>query len=307
MKRTGRKLNGIFLLNKDSGMSSNKALQIAKRLFNAAKAGHTGSLDPLATGMLPICFGEATKFSQYLLDSNKSYRVVAKLGIRTSTQDAEGEIVEQRPVSVRPEQLAQALSQFRGVISQVPSMFSALKHQGQPLYKLARQGIDIERPARQVEVFRLEQILWEAERAELSLEVDCSKGTYIRSIVDDLGQVLGCGAHVQQLHRSRVAHYAEASMLSLAQAEQLLADGGVEALDAQLLPLDSAVRDWPQLDLSAEQSLALQQGKALQVELPPCSGWLRLFDVEQQRFFGIGQFNEQGLLVSRRLLAEDWA
>lgn len=304
MKRNGRKLNGIFLLNKDRGMSSNKALQIAKRLFNAAKAGHTGSLDPLATGMLPLCFGEATKFSQYLLDANKSYRVIAQLGVRTTTQDAEGEVVECRPVEVSREQLDAALSQFRGTISQIPSMFSALKHQGQPLYKLARQGIEIERPARQVQVFRLDCLDWSQDR--LTLEVDCSKGTYIRSIVDDLGQVLGCGAHVLELYRSSVACYPESAMLTLAQAEALLAEGGEAALDARLLAADTAVLDWPEVRLTDEQSRFLLQGKAVAIEDLPASGWLRLINTEQQRFIGIGERNEQGLLVSRRLIAEDY-
>lgn len=302
MKRRGRRLDGIFLLNKDSGMSSNMALQKTKRLFDAAKAGHTGSLDPLATGMLPICFGEATKFSQYLLDSNKSYRVVAQLGVRTTTQDAEGEVVEVRPVAFSAEQLEVALTQFRGSITQTPSMFSALKHQGQPLYKLARQGIEVERASRQVQIFRLQVLDWSND--QLTMEIDCSKGTYVRSIVDDLGQVLGCGAHVAQLYRRSVAIYPESAMLSLAQLEGLLEQAGMAALDQHLLPAQTALLDWPEYVLNEEQTQAIIQGKAVVADALPAQGWLRLVSAAGH-FIGVGESNAAGLLVSKRLVAQD--
>ena len=189
----GRSVNGIVVVDKPLGASSNHVLQQVKRLYGAAKAGHTGSLDPLATGVLPVCLGEATKLSQYLLDSDKSYRTTAKLGIRTTTGDAEGEVVSERPVALT-ELIWSLLARFRGPIEQVPSMYSALKHNGKPLYEYARQGIEIERPARKVNIYRLTLIEFRGD--ELVLEVDCSKGTYIRTLVEDIGEMLGCGAHV---------------------------------------------------------------------------------------------------------------
>ncbi|MFT4993975.1 MAG: tRNA pseudouridine55 synthase, partial [Paraglaciecola sp.] len=193
-KRKGRAIDGILLLDKPLGISSNHALQRVKRLFFAAKAGHTGALDPLATGMLPICLGEATKFSQFLLEADKTYLVTAKLGVRTTTSDADGDIVETKVVNVSQAQLDSACEQFRGPIKQVPSMFSALKHQGKPLYFYARQGIEIDRPARDITIFSLSVSRFEGD--EVDMQVHCSKGTYIRSLVDDIGQILGCGAFV---------------------------------------------------------------------------------------------------------------
>ncbi|MBB1440781.1 tRNA pseudouridine(55) synthase TruB, partial [Shewanella sp. SG41-4] len=193
----GRFIDGIVLLDKDTGMSSNFALQRVKRFFNANKAGHTGALDPLATGMLPICLGEATKFSQHLLDSDKRYLVTAKLGQRTDTSDSDGEVVQTRPVNFTQELLDEKLSFFRGTTQQIPSMYSALKYQGQPLYKYAREGIEVPRESRPITVFELNFIKLEGD--ELTLDIHCSKGTYIRTIIDDLGEMLGCGAHVIML------------------------------------------------------------------------------------------------------------
>ena len=193
-RRKGRPINGVLLLDKPYEMSSNHALQAVKRIYFAQKAGHTGALDPLATGMLPICLGEGTKFSQYLLDTDKTYQVTAKLGIRTTTSDAGGEVVSEKDVNVSDEQLLQALDTFRGTTKQVPSMYSALKHQGQPLYKYAREGIEVPREARDITVLTLELLRFEHDEVELNIHV--SKGTYIRTIVDDLGELLGCGAHV---------------------------------------------------------------------------------------------------------------
>ncbi len=199
----GRLVDGIVLLDKDTGMSSNFALQRVKRIYNAAKAGHTGALDPLATGMLPICLGEATKFSQHLLDADKRYLVTAKLGERTDTSDSDGEVVQTRPVEFSMTQLEEALEHFRGDSMQVPSMYSALKYQGQPLYKYAREGKEVPREARPIHVYELKFI--SLENDELTLDIHCSKGTYIRTIVDDLGEMLGCGAHVIMLRRTQVA------------------------------------------------------------------------------------------------------
>ena len=212
-RRKGRAINGIILLNKGLGLSSNHALQQVKRMFNAAKAGHTGALDPLATGMLPICLGEATKFSQFLLDTDKTYQVTAKLGVRTTTSDAAGEVVETHPVNVSQAQLFEACEQFKGPIKQVPSMFSALKHQGKPLYFYARQGIDIPREARDITIFSLTIDRFEID--EVDMTVHCSKGTYIRSLVDDLGQLLGCSAYVSKLHRTQVTDYPADKMLTI--------------------------------------------------------------------------------------------
>ena len=212
-RRRGRDVHGVLLLDKPQGASSNDVLQKVKRIYNANRAGHTGALDPLATGMLPICLGEATKFSQYLLDSDKRYRVIAKLGQRTDTSDADGQVVEERPVTFSAEQLDAALESFRGDTMQVPSMYSALKYQGKKLYEYARQGIDVPREARPITVYELLFIRHEGD--ELELEVHCSKGTYIRTIIDDLGEKLGCGAHVIYLRRLAVSKYPVERMVTL--------------------------------------------------------------------------------------------
>src|SRR5690606_17073531 len=207
-------------------ITSNGALQTVKRLFAAAKAGHTNSLDPLATGMLPICFGEATKFSQFLLDADKSYRVTARLGVTTETGDADGEVVETRPVTATPAEIEAALMRFLGPIEQIPSMYSAIKHEGQPLYKLARQGITVERKPRQVTIRRL--ALLSVDGDDVSFEVDCTKGTYVRSLVEDLGAALGCGGHVTVLHRLSAGPYPASEMLTLDELGALKDEGGFE-------------------------------------------------------------------------------
>ena len=216
VKRIRRKVDGVLILDKPRGMSSNAALQKVRWLLNAEKAGHTGSLDPLATGVLPLCFGEATKFSQYLLDADKGYETVMQLGVTTTTGDAEGEVVEQRPVEVGEAQLLEALEGFRGAISQIPPMYSALKRDGQPLYKLARAGEVVEREARSVTIARLELAAFEGDRPRL--QVACSKGTYIRTLVEDIGQVLGCGAHVAELRRTQVGPFSLAQAVSMLRA-----------------------------------------------------------------------------------------
>ena len=193
-RRKGRAINGVVLVDKHQGASSNNILQRVRWAFGAAKAGHTGALDPLATGLLPICLGEATKFSQFLLDTDKTYQVTAKLGVRTTTSDADGEVVSEKPVAVEEAQLDTAIDTFRGTTDQMPSMYSALKHEGQPLYKYARQGIEVPRKVRPITVYSIERTRFEGD--ELDMTIHCSKGTYIRTIVDDLGEKLGCGAHV---------------------------------------------------------------------------------------------------------------
>ena len=216
----GRSINGIVLLDKPTDISSNHALQRVKRLFFANKAGHTGALDPLATGMLPVCLGEATKFSQFLLDSDKRYTVTATLGIRTDTSDSQGDVVSEKPVSVTQAQLDKAVDTFRGDIMQIPSMYSALKFEGKPLYKYAREGITIDRPARPISVYEINQLRFEGN--EVDLDIHVSKGTYIRTIVDDLGELLGCGAHVSMLRRTQVADYPYERMVTIEQLDELI-------------------------------------------------------------------------------------
>lgn len=300
-RRRGRDISGILLLNKPAGVSSNGALQAARRLYGAAKAGHTGSLDPLATGMLPVCFGEATKFSQFLLNADKSYRVTAKLGVTTETSDADGEVVETRPFSSTAEQVEQALMRFVGDIEQVPSMYSAIKQNGQPLYKLARQGIEVERKKRSVTIYALR---WLGLRGdELDFEVDCSKGTYVRSLVEDVGAALGCGGHVKALHRISAGAYPADQMHTFEGLNEIHEQGGIEALDALLLPSWSTVKDWPQVVLGDDAAFYLMQGQAVMVADRPASGSVALFRGSDQQFLGIGQVAEDGLIAPRRLLA----
>lgn len=300
----GRKVNGIVVVDKPIGASSNAVLQQVKRLYGAAKAGHTGSLDPLATGVLPVCLGEATKLSQYLLDSDKSYRTTAKLGIRTNTGDAEGEVVSERPVAVTESDLEPVLAKFRGPIEQVPSMFSALKHNGKPLYEYARQGIEIERPARKVNIYRLSLIEFRGD--ELVLEVDCSKGTYIRSLIEDIGEMLGCGAHVAELRRLKAGPYEEVQSYTIEALEEVRNGGGHAALDNLLLAQDSAVSHWPAVVLGESSSFYLTQGQPVQVSRAPTSGFVRIYrQVEgaDNTFLGIGEIQDDGLVAPRRLVA----
>lgn len=256
IKKTRRDVHGVLLLDKPQGMTSNDALQKVKRLFNAKKAGHTGALDPLATGMLPICFGEATKFSQYLLDSDKRYRVIAKLGERTDTSDADGQIISTRSVNITQSQIDEALTHFRGDILQVPTMFSALKYQGKPLYEYARQGIVIEREARPITIYDNQFIQYDSTKHELTLEIHCSKGTYIRTIIDDLGELLGCGAHVIYLRRLQVSNYPIDNMITLDELQN----------EPLLMPVDSPLQDRPKVVLSESQSKDILLGRTVIVE-----------------------------------------
>lgn len=256
IKKTRRDVHGVLLLDKPQGMTSNDALQKVKRLFNAKKAGHTGALDPLATGMLPICFGEATKFSQYLLDSDKRYRVIAKLGERTDTSDADGQIISTRVVNITQSQIDEALTHFRGDILQVPTMFSALKYQGKPLYEYARQGIVIEREARPITIYDNQFIQYDSTKHELTLEIHCSKGTYIRTIIDDLGELLGCGAHVIYLRRLQVSNYPIDNMITLDELQN----------EPVLMPVDSPLQDRPKVVLSESQGKDILLGRTVIVE-----------------------------------------
>lgn len=295
--RRWRDIDGIVLLDKPLGLSSNDALQQVRRLFGARKAGHTGALDPLATGMLPICFGEATKFAQCLLDSDKTYRVVARLGVRTTTSDADGEVVSERPVAVTPVQLDEALAKFRGPQQQVPSIYSALKHEGRPYYWYARRGIDIPRPARAITIYSLELVAFDG--VDLTLDVACSKGTYIRSLVDDLGELLGCGAHVTVLRRTAVSNFPLSAMYTI---DQLRAWRGDEVeipagFDELMLPLTWTVQDLPRLDLDEQQARAVGFGQALSLDM--AAGQVQLWFGD--RFLGLAESGD-GVVQPKRML-----
>lgn len=298
--RPRRPVDGVLLLDKPVGLTSNAALQTVKRLYQAAKAGHTGSLDPLASGLLPICLGEATKMSGFLLNADKSYQFTCRLGIVTTTGDAEGEVTATRPVGpFSREQVVSALQRFTGVIEQIPPMYSALKRQGQPLYKLARQGIEVEREPRQVTIHELRLLRLEGE--ELECMMRCSKGTYVRTLAVDLGEALGCGAHISVLRRTAVEPYDASRMMTL-DALRERAEQGLAALDEVLLPLDSAVMQWPAVRVRGDAAFYLRQGQPVLVPHAPVQGWVRLYEGEQH-FLGLGEILDDGRVGPRRLLA----
>ncbi len=302
----GRPVDGVLLLHKPQGISSNRALQQAKGIYYAQKAGHTGALDPLATGMLPICFGEATKFSQFLLDTDKTYVVRAKLGERTTTSDADGEVVETRDVNVTKAQIEQHVAGFLGESDQYPSMYSALKYQGQPLYKYAREGIEVPRKCRRITVYSLTLDEFDEQANEIQMTAHVSKGTYIRTIVDDLGELLGCGAHVIMLHRSKVGHYPSEKMVTLDELQALLDDAKSQdkapgdVLDTLLLPMDTAVQDLPSVEVNEEQAIAFAHGQTVVIgEVPEDVCAVRC----GERFLGVGERNQHGHLKAKRAVA----
>lgn len=295
-----RKVNGVLLLDKPAGLTSNGVLQEVKRLFSAAKAGHTGSLDPLATGVLPLCFGEATKFSQFLLEANKRYTATITLGIATKTGDADGEVIAKADVP-QIQNIESVLAQFRGTISQIPSMYSALKVDGKPLYKLARAGIEVERKERGVTIYELE--LLQQTNTELVLDILCSKGTYIRTLAEDIGEVIGCGAHVSSLRRTRSGPYSIEETITLDKLE-CLRDDGYDALHETLLPISSAVKQWPSVELTEITASYFQQGQPVQVASSPTNGWVRVFAeaAEDKNFIGVGEILDDGKVAPRRLV-----
>ena len=299
--RKGRAISGVLLLDKPAGITSNKALQEIKHLFGAAKAGHTGSLDPLATGMLPICLGEATKISAFLLDADKRYRVTCRLGITTSTADADGEVVQTRDCShITMKHIEKLVPEFSGSISQVPPMYSAVKHQGQRLYALAREGIEVERKPRTVQIYQL--LLHSLSEGLLDIEVACSKGTYIRTLVEDMGEALGCGAHVVQLRRLSVGPF-DGDMVSIDElraAADASDAGRFAALDEYLLPIDSAIANWPDVHLDPSAAFYIKQGQAIQVPHAPTEGWVRIYDNSQ--FLGVGEIQDDGRVAPRRMI-----
>ena len=306
-RRRGRPIDGILVLDKPLGVSSNHALQSAKRLYFAAKAGHTGSLDPLATGVLPLCFGEATKFSQYLLDADKAYESTFELGTVRDTGDAEGKILETSDASgISESDVAQALKAFEGEIEQIPSMFSAIKQNGQPLYKLARQGKEVERKARRVVIKHLELVAFRGgdspqDAPEVDVYLECTKGTYVRSLAEDLGQALGCGAFVSALRRTKAGPFGIEDSVTMSTLESLKANDQVPQMDEMLLPADTALKSLPLVELSESGGFYMRQGQAVQVPNAPCDGIVRVA-LETGEFLGVGEILDDGRVAPRRLI-----
>ena len=296
----GRNIHGILLFDKPPGMSSNKALQEVKQIFYAQKAGHTGSLDPLATGLLPVCFGNATRVSSFLLDADKQYEVVCKLGQTTTTGDAEGEIMETREVgALDAEKVRELLQmQFTGTISQIPPMHSAIKHKGQRLYDLARKGIEVEREPREVTIFRNELLALEAD--QLCLTIHCIKGTYVRTLVEDIGKALGTGAHVTELRRTAVGPFKDMTQMHTLDELRHLKETDVKALDTLLLPTETALQQYPAISLDADAAFYVRQGQAIQVPRAPTAGWVRLYEGEEH-FMGMGAIQDDGKVAPKRL------
>ena len=296
--KKGRNITGIVVIDKPTGRSSNHVLQQVKRLFDAKKAGHTGSLDPLATGVLPICLGEATKLSAYLLGGDKRYHVTCQLGLITDSGDADGEVLQQLPIpNFTEQQLRDVIEQFKGEQHQVPPMYSALKHKGQPLYKFARQGIEIERKSRQVTIFDIVLISFTAD--SFTLDVSCSKGTYIRTLVEGISHALDTGGHVTMLRRIESEGYEIAKAVSIEQIEAV-AEQGVEALDKLLLPSEDALPSWPRITIDDQQVSALRHGQTTQVSEDYKSAKIRLFD-QHNTFLGLGEMTETGTVSPKRV------
>jgi len=290
-------VHGILLLDKPVGITSNRALQVAKHLLLARKAGHTGSLDPLASGLLPLCFGEATKVSRFLLEADKRYTAVFRLGVSTATGDAEGEAIETRPVSASRREIERAIGQFTGQIEQVPPMYSAIKQGGQPLYKLARAGITTERAPRTVTIHEYNVLDLSGDR--LTVDIACSKGTYIRSLAHDLGERLGCGAHVAELRRTAMGGFTVEETISLEEFERL---PNPTARAACLIPADQALRAMPQVMLSQHAAYYFCQGQPVTARpLPAMGAWVRIYEAGG-RFLGLGEVDDDGRVAPRRLL-----
>ena len=299
-KRTKRAINGVLLLDKPLGFSSNQALQKVKWLFSAAKAGHTGTLDPLATGLLPICLGEATKFAQYVTDADKTYFATIKLGSTTTTGDAEGEVLTTAPVNVNRTQFESACQQFLGEISQMPPMYSALKHEGKALYEYAREGVNIERKARLITIQNITVNTLNSDIAEIT--VSCSKGTYIRTLAEDIGVALGCGAHLIGLRRIETAGYLLSSAVKIEQLEVL----SLYERDALLLPVDSAIENLAKVTLNVDAAYFLMQGQSVWmagnhlVKLSVGDD-VRLYE-ENNQFLGLGLLQDDGKIAPKRLI-----
>ncbi|KOR31435.1 hypothetical protein TI04_00830 [Achromatium sp. WMS2] len=298
-RNPGRAVNGILLLDKPPDLTSNFALQQVKRIYQARKAGHTGSLDPLATGLLPLCLGEATKISAFLLDADKNYLVQIHLGVTTTTADKEGEVTATAPWEhVQVEHIQALLPQFTGKIEQIPPMYSAVKHKGERLYKLARQGLEVERSPRTITIYAIKLVDWKPP--EFTIEVRCSKGTYVRTLAEDIGKAAGCGAHVSALRRLGVGPYTAAGMVTMDTIHQA-AQQGHQALDALLLTAHSALAHWPEVRVSAVSTFYLKQGQPILVPQAPSTGWVRLY-TKTGFFLGVGLITDDGKVQPKRLL-----
>ena len=293
-RQSGLPINGLLLLDKPEGITSNRALQQARRLFDARKAGHTGSLDPIATGLLPICFGDATKICGLFLDTDKSYRVRIRLGQVTDTGDREGDIIAESNVDLTDRQIEQAMQRFQGEIDQVPPMYSAIKRNGQPLYKLARKGIEVTRQPRKVTVYNLQ---WLGRQAhDLEVAISCSKGFYVRAMATDLGAALGCGAHVTQLRRTRVGQFDVAQSITLAQLESLTAG----QREQHLLSIEQGLDAYPPIYLPENIAVYFCRGQCVKAASANACGWVRVYTVAAV-FLGLGEVGENNTLTPRRV------
>ncbi|ACL30731.1 tRNA pseudouridine(55) synthase TruB [Buchnera aphidicola str. APS (Acyrthosiphon pisum)] len=302
-----RDVHGLLLLDKPQGISSNNALQKVKMLFSAKKAGYIGTLDPLATGMLPICFGECSKFSHYLMESNKKYHVIAKLGEKTSTSDSDGIIIKKRPILINSFKIKSALKELTGLIEQIPPMYSAIKHNGVPLYKYARQGLNIKRSIRKVLIHDISSI--HQEKNLIEFKIFCSKGTYVRTLVEDLGEKLGCGAHVIFLRRLEMASYLHSQLVTISYLHKLLRKeknnnfNFFEKIDNLLMPIDSPVSFLPKVYLFPQQSYNFQLGQTVIFFSDIKNSLVRVIALENNKFIGLGRINTEELLIPYRLVS----
>jgi tRNA pseudouridine55 synthase len=295
-----RNFNGILLLDKPLGLTSNEALQIVKKLFRASKVGHTGSLDPMATGMLPLCFGEATRFSQFLLEADKRYLVTGKLGEVTASGDAETAIIKKREIKkISAKEIEVVLAKFRGLILQIPPMYSAIKHKGQPLYKLARQGVEVVRDPRELNIYELQ--LLEFNDNLVKFDIHCSKGTYVRTLIVDIGEALGCGAHVVVLRRLTVGPYKSASMVSLDKLQELATKNEYEELSEFLLPIETMLVDMTEVNLTADMAYYASSGQPIFVPNVPSVGWVKLKN-KDGGFLGVGEIMSDGKVAPRKMI-----
>ncbi|MEM6998653.1 MAG: tRNA pseudouridine(55) synthase TruB [Pseudomonadota bacterium] len=301
-KKRGRNISGIFILDKPTGISSNGALQHVKRLFNANKAGHTGNLDVPASGLLPICLGEATKVSAYLLDSNKTYQARCKLGVITSTGDAAGEVVNSHEIPrITEAELQNILEKFIGEIQQTPPMYSALKQNGKRLYELAYQGVEVERKARNITIHSIKLLNFNHD--EFEMNVSCSKGTYIRTLAEDIGREMGCGAHILTLRRLAAGPFKESQMVNQKEL-QSVAEQGLQQLDNLLLPIDTALMEFPEVRLSEDTAYYLSLGQTVTVSGLPETGRLRIYN-DSEQFLGLGEVSDDGRLSPKRLINKE--
>lgn len=301
-RRNGRDIDGILLLDKPEGISSNHALRRVSRLLNARKGGHTGSLDPLATGLLVLCFGRATRISEWLLGAEKTYLTTAHLGATTTTGDREGEMVLERNVpALSDAQIEDVLAEFRGKQEQIPPMYSALKHEGRRLYEIAREGVEVERPPRSITVHELRVEKYAGNR--LSLFVRCSKGTYIRTLVGDIGERLGCGAHVDTLRRVSLGPFKQPPMIELEALERLAASDGVSAVEALLQPIDAGLAGWPAVTIATEKVEYFCQGQTVPTQSDDVGALVRVHDA-QGELLGMGEIQEELCVAPRRLLVQ---